>query len=365
MGLLIEKDSVNQLLYSEDLSQSPWTISDTTVSSNSTLTPNGIVSPVYEIIDNSTNTGSPDHVYQSYSTASTGWWVASVFVKAVDSSSRIALWVEVPAVTCSGIFVDLSQATPTPLGLDICGTPMNKGIQALANGWFRIWVAVNKTSGSSIGVKLVPTYSSAGSSSRDDTSTGSAYFWGVQLEQGSVPTSYIGTTATTANRMADSAYLSGTPLDTFYNVSAGTFAIDIFSYDPPAEGTFMPFMSMNSNSGSTNYMNFHYHGPTADNTQLEVNNGTSLYAYGPSLTRTMNGVSFKASFRYSANNFRFAVNNIASEPNSITTVRTCNRLNVGSNNNGSIYLNGIIKKIEYWNTALPDAQVDSASIPNP
>jgi len=66
------------------------------------------------------------------------------------------------------------------------------------------------------------------------SATGSATFWGAQLEAGSYPTSYIPTLATSVTRVADAA--SKTSISNLIGQTEGTifFEVNDFSYNPQA-----------------------------------------------------------------------------------------------------------------------------------
>jgi len=64
-----------------------------------------------------------------------------------------------------------------------------------------------------------------------DTDTG-FYVWGVQLEEGSFPTSYIPTSGSTVTRAADVAEITGTNFSRWYNQSEGTVFSEIRAKAP-------------------------------------------------------------------------------------------------------------------------------------
>jgi hypothetical protein len=62
---------------------------------------------------------------------------------------------------------------------------------------------------------------------KSDTINQTFYIWGAQLEQGSFPTSYIPTTASTVTRTADNASMTGSNLNSFYNKIEGSIIANI------------------------------------------------------------------------------------------------------------------------------------------
>jgi hypothetical protein len=95
-------------------------------------------------------------------------------------------------------------------------TPIAAGYIDYPNGWTRVWIT---TYGTQTGDR---TYIGAYGSS---ASQYSMYIWGLQLERGAYPTSYIPTDISSVIRAGDYASISGADFTKFYNNGEGTFII--------------------------------------------------------------------------------------------------------------------------------------------
>ena len=105
--------------------------------------------------------------------------------------------------------------------LNTAPTVTNQRIEDYFNGWKRIVISFNFVTASSSEISLSFWHQSAGQNNY--------YVWGLQLEKGSFPTSYIPTSGSTVTRAADEASITGTNFSSWYNQSEGTFLV---SHDP-------------------------------------------------------------------------------------------------------------------------------------
>ena len=227
-GILVEESRINICTYSEDLSNAAWTKTATTVSANSATAPDGTTT-ADSLIESAT---TARHVVGRNAFAVTADLVYawSAYVKPIAGSAqrypviyittggsagtdRAAVCFDLANVTAQAGLTLTTSATPTIVG---------KGIEALPNGWYRIWIAAYMGNGdTSIGfwlgsatsyanVDAAPSYAGDGASG--------FYVWGCQIEQGAnFPTSYIAATAgSTVTRNADdvSVLMSAIPAGT-------------------------------------------------------------------------------------------------------------------------------------------------------
>jgi len=102
--------------------------------------------------------------------------------------------------------INLNNWTPT------VQTNCTVSIIPYPNDWYRILVK---------NITNIGNYVKIGSRAYLDG--GTVYLWGVQLEQGTFPTSYIPTSGSTVTRNADEASITGTNFSSWYNQGDGTF----------------------------------------------------------------------------------------------------------------------------------------------
>ena len=161
-SLLVEPQRTNLVTYSEQFDNSAWTLAGL----NATVTANNVISP-----DGTQNAdrvvfGLNGYLYQQK--AITGWSSATLSIYSKTTTQKIVF------------------GGATPAGTDTYSS-INVG-----NGWFRQILTRTFTSGGTGGVQVLPFGSNE-----------TLYFWGAQLEQGSYPTSYIPTVASSVTRNAD------------------------------------------------------------------------------------------------------------------------------------------------------------------
>lgn len=112
-----------------------------------------------------------------------------------------------PSATGGGVLFDLADGTVHDVSLRESTPSIGYGIVDAGNGWYRIWVSINSDGGMGNVGLLVSNGEPLGSYDAPDyTGDGESgvLFTGLQLEAGSVPTSYIPTHGAPATREADS-----------------------------------------------------------------------------------------------------------------------------------------------------------------
>jgi len=105
-------------------------------------------------------------------------------------------------------------------------------IEDYGNGWYRCSATDSETStfnqcglyvsDSATGADIVPSGSGG---------TDGILIWGYQTEKGSFPTSYIPTSGSTVQRLADEASITGTNFSSWYNPSGGTIVTSFYPFN--------------------------------------------------------------------------------------------------------------------------------------
>lgn len=196
-GLLVEEQRTNLLLRSQELDAAEWAKPNALVTANAAVAPDGTTS-ADKLVENAAT--STHDVRNTEISVAVGDYTASLSAKSAERSWVRIAFGGIEFGGQSAYFNVSSGAIGT-----VFGTGAAASIHAMPNGWFRCALtAPADTAGSSGDVYFQmadadssPTYAGDGASG--------IYIWGVQLEAGSYPTSYIPTTAATVTRSADVA----------------------------------------------------------------------------------------------------------------------------------------------------------------
>ena len=181
-SLLLEKQSTNIATYSEDATQwnSGSNVGSITVTANNAISPDGTQNA--DKIEFPAVTGSPQYAVLFFPfTASATAYTGSFYMK--GNSGGEVVWI---SFTKDG--VNYTQQLCT-----------------LTTSWQRFNLTSTLTSGADNFQIGVDTRDSAQSAKPAQT----IYIWGRQLEASSYATSYIGTTSSSATRVADACYKTG------------------------------------------------------------------------------------------------------------------------------------------------------------
>ena len=178
--------------------------------------------------------------------------------------------------------------------------------------------------------------------------------WGLQVEKGAHPTSYIPTSANTVTRASDSAVIKGTNFTDWYNQSEGTFLVE--SNSQPAKAG-KKFFNMDDNAtGSGLYEMIEMATQQVDKVNIFTYDGQVVQS-DVRVTPATTG-RFKAATRLKTNDVQIAVDGTlgtadtnASQPSNI------NRFIIGNYSSGDYTIDCPIARIAYYNKALPDAQL--------
>lgn len=177
----------NLLLQSEVLDNASWTKSQSTISANAAVAPNGASTADKLKEDNTTNFHLAS---QSVAITSGVVYTFSVFVKAVERT-----WVQV-LLSASGFTVGTYAFVNLTTGA--VGTTNNSpvvNVTDYGNGWYRISITKIATASVSAIFQIVLATGNGTNSYAGDNTSG-ILIWGAQLETGWTANTYIPTTTT-------------------------------------------------------------------------------------------------------------------------------------------------------------------------
>jgi hypothetical protein len=191
-GALVENAGTNLSHWSQQLKQADssnyWVNSGGTMTTDATAAPDGSMTAEL-FVENSS--GGVHYFCQDAGIARTAvQHVLSVYLKPRERT-RFSLHLIEPVIFthhgCRFLCTGGGSVTGTT------GTITASGIEALANGWYRCWISRTLSTGDwFIRVSLIDADGALPKSYTGDGTSG-AYAWGVQLEVGAKPTSYIPT----------------------------------------------------------------------------------------------------------------------------------------------------------------------------
>lgn len=339
-SILIEPQRTNTTQRSEDFSNVYWVKTNSDITSNSVIAPDGVLSA--DTFSDRVLTSQTYVLTRNESYTSGTAYTSSFFAKNLNRRYVYMRFVSSVFGTNKYVFFDLQLGTIISVASGVTAEIINYG-----NGWFRCVatstasVTTTTTNGVFIGLS-----DNGVNVSYTNPSVKSIYIWGAQLEAGSNATSYIPTTTASVTRNAD--LISKTGISSLIGQTEGTLFVD---------------MNFNNSASKTD-----------TNRIIEITDGTGsnriIVAFGSSntiITRVTASGSEQASFTatsisvgvlkialsYSASGVKFFVNGALIQSNLSATIPLTSRINLGyQGTTSSQQLNDGINSAALWKTAL-------------
>lgn len=347
-GLLIEEQRTNLLLYSEQFDNAAWVKADSTVTANSTTSPDGTVD-ADSVIE---NTAAAIHRINQAMTVTNGVACAvSVYARAIGSRRLY-----INFITCAGAGA-LFDLTGNGAVVNVAGTAANRAatIQAAGNGWYRCTLIGTGTG--TAGAVFFQINRDSSSTATDDSYTGDGtsglILWGSQIEAGAFATSYIPTVASQVTRSADVAAINAPNFASWYNQASGSFVVEATGY--VVDTNTRSILSAYASGATSNNILF----INAVQRQFQINNsGNQADIDGGT---PASGVVTKAAGAYAANDFALSLGGAAVVTDTSGTIPTVDTLAIGASSLGTTQLNGWVRSIRYYPTRLSNAQLQALS----
>lgn len=227
-AVLAEPQRTNLALWSEDITSAVWLKARLNTTANTTTSPDGTTN-ADTIAANGSNS---DHtLYNLYTTTEGTAYTFSCYLKANTGRYVLLRIMTTGATFRYGITFDLQTGTITQTSTTATApSGTSNTITNVGNGWYRISLTLT-ASGTQSGV-IVATSNSATptlNANLDYVYTGSEsyYLYGMQLEAGAYPTTYIPTTSATATRVADSFSRNNIYTNGLISASGGTWFVEL------------------------------------------------------------------------------------------------------------------------------------------
>ena len=306
-SLLLEKQSTNDLIYSEQFDNAGWSQENATSTANQTTSPDGTQN-ADTIVDNSTFTR---HIL--YQTLSGNLATSRTFSLYAKQNSLRYLFMSVTNAGdshCYSAIFDLQGGTVSATKVNGDAT-ISASIVSAGNGWYRCIISGTMTTGTAnyfplIGTSDRPGFTGSLFANNSPNYAGSGqslYIWGAQLEASSYATSYIGTTSSSATRVEDACYKTG--ISSLIGQTEGVVFWDIN-------------VEVLSATGNENLLNI-------DNGSF----GNTIYMFKSSYVLPSVG-RYKMALAYKSNDFAFYVNGVSRGTDTSGSVPATSRLQMGN-----------------------------------
>lgn len=191
-GLLMESQCTNLYTNSEAITGGSLVIT----------TPNASACPTGEMLMTkfTESTSNSEHYCNDKGISLTAgtFYCYSAYVK--DDTANRLVYLRVASGTTAGMFFDIKNETVITTG---SAANLKAGYERLTGGIYRIWVSFAATASQSTIFRLQMAKTTTTAAYQGDGVSG-FYIWGIQVEEGIAPTSYIrNSTDTTTTRTAD------------------------------------------------------------------------------------------------------------------------------------------------------------------
>jgi len=211
---LIEPQSTNLITHSENFSNASWSKTNTTITANSIVSPDGTTTADSLIETAVAGTHFVRGVSLSFTTGTS--YTYSVFIKK-NTRKQIRLSLFDGSIDFASANFDLNT-------LDITIISGTAYLEDNGSGWIRCAVSGTSSVTTASGISFIYILDEFGNTSYLGDGTSGIYIWGAQLEQGDL-TSYIPTNGTAVTRNAD--VLTGSGNSSTFNDSEGTLFVEL------------------------------------------------------------------------------------------------------------------------------------------
>lgn len=340
-SLLLEPQRTNLIPNSQDIITG-WSTIRVTVQNNQTISPDGFLNASLSTSNSESGTHASFDTLNSVVTAGSNYFI-SCFVK--KSTTRYVRLNE--GYVNDVVTFDLNTQTFVILQ----GSPTDIIFEDYGNGWYRIGY---KFIAHSSGNTQFVLYINDNNNGINYAGNGEAvYLWGVQIEQGSYPTSYMPTTGTSVTRNAETAFKTG--VDAYINNSEGVFYLEISRLNQGQTGSSIWSLSNGSNSNAVSM----YYANSGIVVDIFSSSGVKILNYGMSFLEQAN--FNKLIIKYKSNDIALWVNGlkVAVNTNAIS-LSGLNQINA-SYGGGEFPFLGKIKDLRVYNTALTDLELETLS----
>ena len=348
-GLIREAQGTNLMTYSEEFDNAVWSKTNSTVTANTIVAPDGTLTGD-ELVENTAN--STHNLQLSPTPPAIGTYTLSSYAKA-DSRSGIVLLASGSAVRAVVAF-DLLTSSVRAQRVVGSSTITEATITAVENGWYRCTMTfVFGAVINNLQMGIDDGTSALGDNGVVYTGDGYSgiFIWGAQLEAGAFPTSYIPTVASQVTRSADLASMTGANFSSWYRADEGTLYADFAPVGVPTTGWHYWF-TLSSSTGTLiairqfGTLNNKYRTDVNSATQNEIDLGASVV-----------GVYKKVAINYKVNNVASSFDGNTAVADTSALIPVVNRLDIGFLTGTTGRTNLHLKKLSYFPARLSNEEL--------
>jgi hypothetical protein len=361
-GLLIEGSAINYMLYSTALD--PHTNSKMRAVSTASITdPEGTTDKA-RIVAADGQTGY--HARYLATTAGTNTTVTiSIFAK---KNGYKYLFISDLSLGRAAVRFDLDDgSTSNSSGAGF----VSASATAYPNGWWRCSVVSTVTASTSyawgyVGAPLTgATYGAAGVQyTGENLDDKGIYCYGFQVEAGAGASSYIPTAASQVTRNAEECRMTGTNFSSWF--AGATEGVFFAEYEKPRKLGSQDYVALSTVYAAGALLNITTNTGTLWPSSICWPTGGALFPGG--ITTACPAVTKRAIRWFNGNDFSNFADGVLGTTSNGTGTLTMTMLNVGATTNTgtsstSDWLNSCIKKIKFYPTALPNADIQTLTTP--
>jgi hypothetical protein len=340
--LLIEESRTNIPARSEDLSVSPWSYSNVTISKNTDVSPDGQTT-ADKVVENTANSS---HTTGTLATGLTigQQYTFSIYLKA---SGRNFAFV--------GDFAGVGSEFNLSTGSIVSGGTGSPQIQNMGNGWYRC--SVTGTQAATVAAPGFRIRQTSGVSSYTGDGVSGILAWGAQFELGLFATSYIPTTTASVVRSADVCSITGSNFTNFYNFTEGTIFVVFSGLMSTVTGGNRGIAAISDSSYSNNIQLSKVSGAAS----IEgVMTRTSASQFNFTQAGYVQGGTQKISCAFTANNAAFSFNGGISTDNTVVLPTTLTNLTFRDPTGASGgHPTGHLQSFKYFRKRLSNAKLQA------
>ena len=350
-SLLLEPQSTNLITYSEDYSQSDWSKTNISITTNYAISPNGTINASL-LTENSSNA---QHFIGDALTLTSGTsYSVSVYAKKKErsvlqispSSSHIAS-------SYANYDLDLGVVSAT-------GGSVTAEIEYLSNDWYRciLKFTVTSTATATLAFFMQTSTTATRGVSYQGNGTSGIYLWGAQVEAISYATSYISTNGSTVTRLADVCNNAGS--SDLINSTEGVLYAEILKRQDDNDNFVLLSINNSSNNNDHNTVTVGFDNDDDFFIRLKANNVIAFYTNDQTASKD---VYYKIALSYKSGDSKIYINgnlitpNFGSLSNTFTFGSTLNNLSFDYDGNGTLPFYGNVKCLAVFKEALSDTEL--------